>query len=155
MQNYFYGEYRNTLDDKGRIAFPTKLKEILNGDTVWITKGMDNDKSLIIYSPAEWEQTLDILNKKLNMYKSDSRWLYRKFVAPAKDVIIDKAGRLAIPQTLREYANLKKDCIFLGMGSMIELWDAQTFIDEDNKVLESGISSFEELGNLLSNSSLE
>ena len=155
MQNYFYGEYRNTLGDKGRIAFPTKLKEILNGDTVWITKGMDNDKSLIIYSPTEWEQTLDILNKKLNMYKSDSRWLYRKFVAPAKDVIIDKAGRLAIPQTLREYANLKKDCIFLGMGSMIELWDAQTFIDEDNKVLESGISSFEELGNLLSNSSLE
>lgn len=155
MTNYFYGEYRNTLDEKGRIIFPTKLKELLDGDVVWITKGMDNDKSLLIYSPEEWERTLDILNKNLSIYKNNNRWLFRKFVAPSTDVNIDKAGRISIPQSLREYANLKRDCVFLGMGSVIELWDAQTFDDEDKKVLESGINSFEELGNILSNSSLE
>lgn len=148
MKNYFYGEYLNTLDEKGRIAFPSKLREILGGEVIWITKGMDNDKSLMIYSPEEWESLLQDLDGKINIYNRDSRWLYRKFIAPAREIVIDKNGRIAIPQSLREYANLKKDCVFLGMNKVIELWDVDTFNDEDSKASESGISSFEELGKL-------
>ncbi len=148
MKNYFYGEYLNTLDEKGRIAFPSKLREILGGEVIWITKGMDNDKSLMIYSPEEWERMLNDLDGKINIYNRDSRWLYRKFIAPAREIVIDKNGRIAIPHSLREYANLKKDCVFLGMNKVIELWDVDTFNNEDSKASESGINSFEELGKL-------
>ena len=155
MKGYFFGEYYNTLDDKGRIAFPSKLKEILSGDVIWMTKGMDNDKTLLIYSPEEWEKTIKDIESKLNIYQSDARWLYRKFISPAREITIDKNGRIAIPQSLRDHASLKKDCVFLGMNKIIELWDLDTFKNEDLIASESGINSFEELGKIASYSSRE
>jgi MraZ protein len=152
METYFSGEYFNTLDEKGRVAFPAKLRTILGGDSIWITKGMGNDKSLLIYSPEEWKRTIEDLEKKLSIYQADTRWLYRRFISPAREVVIDKNGRIAIPQNLREYAGLAKDCVFLGMNTVIELWDVNMFNTEDEKASESGINIFEELGKLQSSS---
>ena len=150
MEEYFSGEYYNTLDEKGRIAFPAKLRSILIGDFVWVTKGMANDKSLLIYSPKNWEKTVIELKDKLSIYNEKTRWLYRRFISPAREVVIDKNGRIAIPQSLREYANLKKDCVFLGMNTVIELWDVETFNSEAEKASEIGIDMFEEVGRLTS-----
>ena len=148
MDEYFSGEYCNTLDEKGRIAFPAKLRSTLIGDLIWITKGMGKDKSLLIYSPKNWDKTVKELKDKLSIYNENTRWLYRRFISPAREVTIDKNGRIAIPQSLREYANLKKDCIFLGMNTVIELWDVETFASEEKKADEIGIDIFEELGKL-------
>lgn len=148
MEDYFSGEYFNTLDEKGRIAFPSKLKEILKDDILWITKGMDNEKCLLIYSKEEWEKTIKDIESKINIYSREARWIYRRFIAPAREVVIDKNGRIAIPQSLREYAELKKDCVFLGMNKVIELWDVDTFNGEIKKASENYINSFEELGKL-------
>jgi MraZ protein len=153
METYFSGEYFNTLDEKGRIAFPAKLRSILNGDVVWITKGMGKDKSLLIYSPKEWESTVSDLQNKLSIYQNETRWLYRRFIAPAREVQIDKNGRIAIPQSLREYASLNKECVFLGMNTVIELWDVCTLGNEDDNASESGYNIFEELGKIRDNSS--
>ena len=150
MEEYFSGEYYNTLDEKGRIAFPAKLRSILIGDFVWVTKGMAKDKSLLIYSPKNWEKTVIELKDKLSIYNEKTRWLYRRFISPAREVVIDKNGRIAIPQSLREYANLKKDCVFLGMNTVIELWDVETFNSEAEKASEIGIDMFEEVGRLTS-----
>ena len=155
MKDYFSGEYFNTLDSKGRIAFPAKLKEVLNGDIIWITKGMDNDQCLLIYSPEEWERTIKEIEIKVNLYTREARWLYRRFISPAREVVIDKNGRIAIPQSLREYANLKKDCVFLGINKVIELWDVDIFNNEEKKASENYINSFEELGKLTLRSSKE
>ena len=152
MESYLSGEYYNTLDEKGRVAFPAKLRAILDTETVWITKGMGDDKSLVIYSKDEWEKTIKDL-EKLSIYNKDTRWLYRRFIAPAREVMIDKNGRIAVPQSLREYANLKKDCVFLGMNTFIELWDVGTLNDEDKKASESTSNMFEELGKLKPGSS--
>lgn len=146
MNEYFSGEYFNTLDEKGRIAFPAKLRVNLAGDILIITKGMGNDRSLLIYSPKEWQKTIDELNKKLSIYNEKTRWLYRRFISPAREVIIDKNSRIAIPQSLREYANLKKECVFLGMNTVIELWDIDTYKSENEKIKETGLDIFEELG---------
>ena len=62
-------------------------------------------------------------------------------------VFIDKNGRIAIPQSLREYAGLKKECVFLGMNTVIELWDVDTFKSEEDKASGLGSDIFEELGN--------
>ncbi len=148
MINCFSGEYYNTLDDKGRIAFPAKLQTNLKGDVIWITKGMGKDHSLLIYSPDEWEKTVKDFEKKLSIYNSDTRWLYRRFISPAQEIVIDKNGRIAIPQSLREYADLKKNCIFLGMGSVAELWDADIYKNALLEASDAGINIFEELGKL-------
>ena len=63
------------------------------------------------------------------MMKSKSLNVVRHFIAPAQPVEFDKNGRLSIPQSLREYANLSKDCIVLGIAKYIELWDSQTYKD--------------------------
>ena len=148
MSEYFSGEYYNTLDEKGRIAFPAKLRSILSGDAIWITKGMGNDKSLLIYSPDNWEKTVSELKEKLSIYNDKTRWLYRKFISPAREIVIDKNGRIAIPQSLREHANLKKDCVFLGMNTVIELWDVDTYKIEDEKAENVGLEIFEELSRM-------
>jgi MraZ protein len=148
MNEFFSGEYFNTLDEKGRIAFPAKLRSSLENDMIIITKGMGEDKSLLIYSPAEWEKTITELKAKLSIYNEKTRWLYRKFISPARDVQIDKNGRIAIPQALREHANLKKECVFLGMNTIIELWDVETYTAENEKAGRSGSDLFEELGKL-------
>jgi len=155
MNGYFFGEYFNTLDEKGRIAFPSKLKEILNDDKIWITKGMDNDKCLLIYPQDEWERTVKELESRIHIYTREARWIYRRFISPAREVIIDKNGRIAIPQSLREYANLKKDCLFLGMNKVIELWDVEIFNNEEKKASDNYINSFEELGKIAMHSSKE
>ncbi len=148
MEKYFSGEYYNTLDDKGRIAFPAKLRTVLNGDVIWITKGMGNDKSLLIFSPEDWEKTINELKDKLSIYNEKTRWLYRRFISPACEVTIDKNGRIAIPQGLRDHANLKKDCVYLGMSSVIELWDVETFRNEEAGSSSGSMDMFEEIGKL-------
>ncbi len=127
MEWGFCGEFYNTLDEKGRIAFPSRLKGVLTSDEVWITKGLGGDKALVIYSIEEWDRTLKELEANLSIYNSDTRKFYRMFIAPAQKVSIDKNGRVAIPQSLREYASLQKECIFLGMNKIIELWDVSVF----------------------------
>ena len=64
-----------------------------------------------------------------SMMKAKSMQVVRHFIAPAQPVEFDKNGRLSIPQSLREYANLSKDCTVLGIAKFIELWDAATYKD--------------------------
>lgn len=144
MEWGFCGEYYNTLDDKGRIAFPAKLKSELSCDEVWITKGIGGDKALVIYTVEEWERTLKELESFLSIYNPDTRKFYRMFVAPAQKIAIDKNGRLAIPQSLREYAGLEKECVFLGMNKMIELWNVREF-EQYNNASEFNANIFAEL----------
>ncbi len=137
------------MDEKGRIALPAKIRNVIDGDIIWVTKGIGNDKSLVIYTPEEWSKTVEGLKEKLSMYSEKTRWLYRKFISPAQEVVIDKNNRIAIPQTLREHAGLKKDCVFLGMNTIVELWDSCVYADEFEKITEAGVNLFEELGNSL------
>ncbi|MCG8572888.1 MAG: division/cell wall cluster transcriptional repressor MraZ [Spirochaetes bacterium] len=151
MEWFFCGEYFNTLDEKGRIAFPSKLRSVLDGEELWITKGMGGDRSLLLYSPEEWEKTIKEIESHSNIYSANTRRLYRMFIAPAQKVSIDKNGRIAVPQSLREYAGLKKDCVFLGMNRMIELWDADAFTDYQ-QASEDDSNIFEDLSKMIDGS---
>jgi MraZ protein len=72
----------------------------------------------------------------------------RRIIAPAQEVEVDKLGRIAVPQSLREFASLSKDCVILGISKYIEIWDAEAY----RKYLEDNESEFlaaaEELGGL-------
>jgi MraZ protein len=60
-------------------------------------------------------------------FSAEFRALRRRLIGPAQDVEIDKAGRIAIPQTLREYAELVRDCIVLGQDDFVEIWNAERY----------------------------
>ena len=113
------GEYSCTLDAKGRITFPVKLREEL-GDTFMVTKGLDG--CLFVYPMEEWSV---LENKIKDLPISKSRNLQRFFFAGASDVTPDKQGRVLIPANLRTYAGLEKDVVVIGTSVRAEIWDRE------------------------------
>jgi len=127
------GEYKHNLDTKGRIIMPSKFRELLDGQFV-MTRGLD--RCLFAYTEEEWSRIEEKL-KTLPLTKKDARKFTRLFFSGAAAVEIDKQGRINIPQNLREYAGLTKDCTVIGVSSRIEIWDSAAWEDfytesEDN-----------------------
>jgi MraZ protein len=121
----FMGEYGHTIDAKGRIIVPVKLRESL-GDNFIITKGLDN--CLFVYTNEEWQRFEEKL-KTLPLTNKNARTFTRFFLAGAADVELDKQGRILIPSVLREFASLQKDVVFVGVGSRIEIWSKESWND--------------------------
>ena len=140
----FSGEYNNTLDEKGRIMFPVKLRCLLHDSQLVITRGVD--RCLWIFPPDEWTLLSEKVMQSASLFQANSRLVLRRLIAPAQEIEIDKAGRISIPQSLREYAQLEKDCVLLGINRYLELWNA----GEYRSYLEGSEADFhqasEELG---------
>ncbi|MBN1616692.1 MAG: division/cell wall cluster transcriptional repressor MraZ [Spirochaetales bacterium] len=119
------GEYRNTLDEKGRIMFPVRLRSELDGSTFVMTRGID--RCLWLFPPEQWKILCDKVMESASLFHSQSRSVLRRLIAPAQEVETDKTGRISIPQSLREYAGLGKDCVFLGINKYFELWDSNEY----------------------------
>jgi len=119
------GEYRNTLDEKGRLLFPSKLRSELTDNVLVVTQSFDH--CLWLFTPEEWKNVSSKLMEKASPFNERNRLVLRRFIAPAQEVEFDKTGRLSIPQSLREYASLSKDCIILGVTKYLELWDADSY----------------------------
>ena len=123
--NLLTGEYNNTIDDKGRVSFPVKLRTSINQNVLMVTKGLDS--CLWLFTIEEWEIFASKIMENASMMKRKNLDVIRHFIAPAQQVEFDKAGRLSIPQTLRDYAHLSKDCTVLGIAKYVELWDSKTY----------------------------
>ena len=122
----FMGEYNHTLDVKGRIIIPSKLREEL-GEQFVVTVGLDG--CLFVYPLKEWELFVEQL--KTLPGQAQGRRLQRYFMSLAADCEIDKQGRFLIPAKLRELAGLDKDVVFAGVINKIELWSKEKW-DEIN-----------------------
>lgn len=126
----FMGEYRHTIDDKGRIIVPSKFRYEL-GDKFVVTRGLEN--CLFAYPEKIWNQIVDKLNK-LPFTKKDARNFSRFFLSGATFVEFDKQGRINIASSLINYADLKKECVVIGVGDRLEIWSSEnwnTFFDEN------------------------
>lgn len=111
------GCFGHNIDVKGRMNFPTKLREVL-GDSFFVTRGVDN--CLFVYSSEEWA----VLEEKIKALPlSKGRQLQRFFFSGAMEAEADKQGRILLPQHLREYAGLEKDVIVIGASNRAEIWD--------------------------------
>ena len=146
------GEYRNTLDEKGRILFPSKLRNELFGDSeknvLIVTQSFDH--CLWLYTLDEWKNLSSKIMESASPFSKQNRLVLRSLIAPAQEVELDKAGRLSIPQSLRYYAGLTKDCIILGINRYMELWDAQSY----GEYLEENEEDLKDAAEALSNISL-
>jgi MraZ protein len=122
----FMGEYNHTIDAKGRLIVPSKFREAL-GDTFVVTKGLDG--CLFVYDNEEWSIFEEKL-KLLPITNKDARKFVRFFLAGAAEVEVDKQGRILIPNVLREFAELNKDVVLIGVASRIEIWSKERFENE-------------------------
>ena len=125
----FMGEYRHTIDAKGRLIVPAKFREQL-GDSFVVTRGMDG--CLFGYTQEEWN-ILETKLQKLPLTKKDARAFVRFFYSAATECEIDKQGRINIPKSLRTYAALQKKCVVVGVSNRFEIWSEdrwEAFADE-------------------------
>ena len=128
----FMGEYNHTIDAKGRLIVPSKFREVL-GDTFVVTKGLDG--CLFVYDNKEWNAFEEKL-KSLPLTNKEARQFARFFLAGAAEVEVDKQGRILVPNILREFAQISKDVVLIGVASRIEIWSKERF---------EGIASFEDM----------
>jgi MraZ protein len=111
------------MDDKGRLFLPAKFRDRLAGGLV-ITPGQE--RCLYVFPDAEFARVFERIRQAPVSNKS-ARDYQRMFLAGASDETPDKQGRVTIPPTLRSYAGLTKDCVVLGAGSRVEVWDASAW----------------------------
>lgn len=121
----FMGEFQHNIDEKGRIIVPAKFRDGL-GDRFVVTRGLD--KCLFVYPMDEW-RVLEEKLKKLPLTKKDARAFTRFFFSGALECEKDKQGRINIPQPLRNYATLQKECIVIGVSNRIEFWASEVWDD--------------------------
>jgi len=115
------GEFSHTMDVKGRMIFPQKLRESL-GEAFILSKGLDN--CLFVYSLEEW----NILSDKIKaMPLSKARNIQRFLFSGATQVESDKQGRILIPNNLREYAKLDKEILVVGASNRAEIWNKDSW----------------------------
>ncbi|MCT1797787.1 division/cell wall cluster transcriptional repressor MraZ [Aerococcus viridans] len=131
------GEFQHNIDAKGRIIIPAKLREDLGAKFV-ITRGLDG--CVFGYPLENWEKIQEKL-KQLPLAKKEARAFTRFFYSAAAEAEIDKQGRINIPSTLVEYANLEKECLVLGVSDRIEIWSKTKWESVSSEIEES----FEEI----------
>ena len=115
------GEYEHSLDTKGRLIMPAKLREDM-GEKFIVTKGLDG--CLFGFSKNEWQNFEEKL-KTLPLTNKNARDFVRFFLSGATECEIDKQGRFLIASNLREYATLEKDVVIIGVGTRLEIWDRE------------------------------
>ena len=117
----FIGEYKHTIDNKKRLAIPSKFRKDLVKRAV-ITRGLDG--CLVIYPVKEWAQTAKKL-ESLPTSQIEARNFTRIMLSGASEVELDKLGRILVPDFLKDYACLKKNVAILGISNRIEIWDEE------------------------------
>lgn len=115
------GEYEHSLDDKGRVIMPVKLRSDI-GERFIITKGLDG--CLFIFSQLEWSNFEKKL-KELPLTNKNARDFVRFFLSGAIECELDKQGRFLIANNLREYANITKEVVIIGVGTRLEIWNKE------------------------------
>ncbi len=127
------GEYRHSIDLKGRIIVPSKIRDEI-GSKIVITRGLDG--CLFGYSEKTWNSILEKLNT-LPFTKRDARNFTRFMTSGAITLEFDRQGRINIPSYLNTYANLIKDVVIIGVINRIEIWSKDNWESFMNNNIES------------------
>lgn len=119
----FFGNYSHTLDDKGRLVIPRKMRDDL-GNKIFIMKGFDG--ALSIYKEDAFSKMMDELNR-LSFNKKENRDYLRIKLASVVELEVDKLGRVQIPTAILAKYHINKDVVVLGSLDHIEVWDKDTY----------------------------
>ena len=139
----FLGEYQHSLDAKGRVILPAEFRDPLAEGAV-LTKVLDG--CLAVYSRNGFEEMAEQVRVNARRGERERR-AARSWFSAARPFTPDKQGRVAIPQTLREYASLERDVMVLGVDNRIELWSPARW-REHEALGQADISSGEGLADV-------
>lgn len=143
-RSMFIGEYNHSIDEKGRIAVPTKFRSDLATGAV-VTRGLD--RCLFLYTKKAWNELAQKLTQ-LPISQSKSRAFARLMLAGAMDVKPDKQGRINLPEYLQEYAGMSKKVVVAGLYDRLELWDEAAWKKYKNATEKDSNEIAEALGEL-------
>ncbi len=115
------GEYTHSLDPKKRLSLPSKFRKEL-GKTVIVTRGLDH--CLFIFSATAWKKLAQKFGE-LSMGSTDTRGFNRFMLSGAVEAEIDSAGRILIPDFLKDFAQLKTQVVLAGVNDRVEIWDSK------------------------------
>ena len=138
----FKGQYEHSVDNKGRVAFPAKLRKTVSPaaqDRFTILRGLE--PCLYLYPQDRWELVEEKLSK-INNFSRKGRTVIRNFLRFAEDLVLDKQNRLSLPSHLMEFAEIDSNAIFIGSGERIEIWSPEKLDQIDN---ELSFESYQEL----------
>lgn len=141
----FYGEYIHTIDRKGRLILPAKFREVAKNNFIekfFVTRGLD--KCLFMFSEEEW-RTQETKFKAIPFTKQQARTFNRLYFSGAAEVFADKQGRILLPQYLKDFAQIKKDVVVVGVSNRVEIWAK----DKWEEFYGNSRQSFEEIAEKL------
>jgi len=125
----FRGRFEHIVDSKGRVSIPAKFRELLAekyDDRLILT---NFDRCLVAYPYDEW-RVLEERVSSLSMVKKEVTAFQRFFISGAAECPIDKLGRILVPPTLRDYAQLGRNVVFAGMLRKFEIWSKERWLEE-------------------------
>jgi MraZ protein len=141
----FYGEYEHTIDKKGRIIIPSKFRDFLKEydiKKIFVTRGLD--KCLFLFTEDEWKAQ-ESKFKSIPFTKSESRKFNRLYFSGAVLVECDGQGRILLPKYLKDFAEIKRDIIIVGISNRMEIWSKEAW----QEYYKSSKGSYEEIAEKL------
>lgn len=115
----FRSKYDHTIDEKGRLSFPSRYREVLREHESEVLIAIPWDDHLRIYPLSEWE----LLENRLRAEDEDFDKILRYFESESCECVLDRQGRLLIPASLRADLGLQRDIVLIGMVGHVEIWD--------------------------------
>jgi MraZ protein len=137
------GEFKNKVGEKKRIALPKKFREIL-GEEVIVTRGYED--CVIVVNENQWKNLLEVFSDK-PFTTSPVRDTRRFLIGGASEVKLDKQGRFVLPENLKEFANISKEVVFVGLVDWVEIWDKESWEKRMKMIKPSAAQIAEKLQN--------
>ncbi|HLI76597.1 MAG TPA: division/cell wall cluster transcriptional repressor MraZ [Acidobacteriaceae bacterium] len=134
MDVVFVGQYRRSIDEKGRIAVPSELRSAL-GPGAMLTRGFDG--CLCIYPASTWHALAQAVEELPDM-RYEARTAARALFSGAVPCAFDRQGRVAIPAFLRDHAALNGDAMIVGVGNRVEIWSRSSWLQEHGIIQSEG-----------------
>lgn len=141
----FYGEFIHTIDKKGRLIIPSRIREVYKeryAEKFYVTRGLD--RCLFLFAEEDWKLQ-ERRFKELSFTREEARKFNRLYFSGACDVVCDAQGRVLVPQYLLDYAGIKEDVVIVGVSDRVEIWAK----DRWEQFFNSSIDSFEMLAEKL------
>jgi len=136
------GQYKSKLTDKDRLAIPKKLRDNLGAEMI-VARWYEN--CLVLVSGDSWQNLLGRLSGTVGPITEPVRDIDRFIYGMAFEISLDKQGRFIVPELLREYAGIKNDVVFIGLGDRVEIWAGDEWITREAQVQEKAIEAIEKI----------
>lgn len=138
------GEYEHTIDPKKRLSLPSKFRKEL-GKKIIITRGLDH--CLFMYTSAQWTK-MAAKFAQLSIGAADTRGFNRFMLSGAVEADIDSAGRILIPDFLKEFAGLSTKVVLAGINDRVEIWDSARWATYKRHIEKQGDALAQKLGEI-------